>query len=72
MSLDYPSAYDKLEYDERVEVISAMNSNAELRTEIDDIVGLDHDWYSGQASHFTSDDMAALVIALGGPRGIDG
>ncbi|QLH78643.1 hypothetical protein HZS55_15695 [Halosimplex rubrum] len=53
-------------------VLAEANTAADLRDEIDAMAGLPADEYPDNgAGRFTKDQLAAIVMALGGPRGAD-
>ena len=71
MSVDVPPKADEWEFEARRFAISESNTAAEIREEIDGIVGLGGHWDRDQASTFTKDELAMLLLALGGPQEVD-
>lgn len=69
MSLTVPDEADEWPHDAKRFVLAEANSAIELREEIDGIVGLDaRDYGNGSAGQFTKEQLAAVVLALGGPQ----
>lgn len=69
MNLNIPDEYDDWPHDARRFVLAEANSAVALREEINSLAGLSSDEYkSDNAGAFTKDQLAMLVIALGGPQ----
>lgn len=63
-----PDEFDDWPFDARRFVLAEANTAVELRDGINAIVGLSNDDYeSDNAGQFTKDELAALLMALGGP-----
>ena len=74
MSVDVPPKADEWEFEARRFAISESNTAAEIREEIDDILGdSDPRWFEvgGDPGQFTKGELAMLLLALGGPQGVD-
>ena len=71
MSVDVPPEADEWEFEARRFAISESNTAAEIREEIDDIVGLGGGWKSNNAGAFRKDELALVLLALGGPQEVD-
>lgn len=68
-SLTVPDEADEWPHDARRFVLAEANGAEALRREINNIVGLQHDDYRGDnAGQFRKEEMAAIVLALGGPQ----
>lgn len=71
MTVDDPGGDSDLPFEARAAMISEMNNAADIREEIDDIVGIDDPNWSGnrgQASSFTKRELTLVLLALGGPQ----
>ena len=68
LNLDVPDEYDEWPHDARAFVLAEANTAAELRTEIDSLAGLSSEWEADDCASFTKDELAAVVMALGGPQ----
>jgi hypothetical protein len=69
----YVPPRDDTEFENQVDITTAANTRTELREEIDAIIGLGSpSWKetSAQSSHFNKEEMALLLLALGGPQGV--
>ena len=71
MSVDVPPEADEWEFEAKRFAISEANTAVEIREEIDGIVGLGGHWDRDQAATFTKDELAMLLLALGGPQEVD-
>ena len=72
MSVTVPDEYEDWPFDARRFVLAEANTAVELREEVNAIVGLSNDEFeSDQAGSFTKDQLAAVLMALGGPQGGD-
>ncbi|WP_435075930.1 hypothetical protein [Halococcus sp. AFM35] len=68
--LDVPDEFDDWPFEAKAFVLAEANTTAELRKEICGLAGLSFDGMeSDKAGQFTKDEMATLVMALGGPDG---
>lgn len=64
-----PDEFDEWPFDAKRFVLAEANTVAGLREAIDGIVGLDSDeWLGDSANQFTKDQLAAVLMALGGPE----
>lgn len=69
MSLTVPDEADEWPHDAKRFVLAEANTAEDLRQEIDGIVGLEAEEYDGRsAAQFTKEQLAAIVLALGGPQ----
>jgi len=70
--LDVPPEYEEWPFEARRYVLAEANTALELREEIDGIVGLNSETEgSDSVLQFTKDEAAAVLMALGGPQGVD-
>lgn len=67
MNLEVPDGHDDWPFEARKFVLAEANEAADLRKEIDSLAGMTHD-DDGAHQSFTNDELAQLVIALGGPQ----
>jgi len=68
--LDVPDKYDDWPFDAKNFVLAEANTALELRHEIEALAGMEKTDEEGRAvSQFSKDEMATIVMALGGPRG---
>lgn len=69
-NLDVPDEFEEWPFDARSFVLAEANTAIELREEINALAGLagavDG---SDSAAQFTKEELATLVMALGGPQG---
>lgn len=68
--LTIPDTYGRrMDYKMKIRAIEDHNTLADIRAEIDDIVGFDHDDHNGGAgaAMFKKRQLAELLVALGGP-----
>lgn len=69
-NLEIPDEFDEWPHDARSFVLAEANTMEDLRKEVDSIVGFSsEDHRSDTAGQFTKEEMATLVLALGGPNG---
>lgn len=68
MNLDVPDEYDEWPHDARSFVLAESNTAVDLREEINSLAGMAGEFESANAGLFTKEDLAELVIALGGPQ----
>lgn len=61
------SEYDELENDGKLDRLERLAAS-DLRTEIDRILGVEHQEYSGANAHQFSKSELAVVLGLGGPQ----
>lgn len=69
--LTVPDEAEEWPHDARRFVLAEANTTVDLRREIEDIVGLPHHDVSngdGNAGQFTKEQLAAILLALGGPQ----
>lgn len=75
MSVSLPPEADEWQFEAKRYAVSEANTAAEIRAEIDGILG-DGEPRWGETGvdpgHFTKDELAMLLLALGGPQGVDG
>ena len=63
-----PSDYERRDHDDKLRVL-LRNGAADIRAEIDKRLGVERTDYSGaQAHQFSKDDLALVLLALGGPQ----
>lgn len=72
MNLDVPDEYEDWPFEARAFVLAEANTSAELRQEIDSLAGMEHDPDADAHQQFTNDELAQIVMALGGPQESDG
>ncbi|ELZ48952.1 hypothetical protein C464_06060 [Halorubrum coriense DSM 10284] len=72
MNLDVPDKYEDWPFEARAFVLAEANTAADLRQEIDSLAGMEHDPDAEAQQQFTNDELAQLVMALGGPQESDG
>lgn len=75
MSVTLPAEADDWQFEAKRFAVSEANTAAEIRKEIDDILGdSDPRWFEmgGDPGRFTKEELAMLLLALGGPQGVDG
>jgi len=69
MSVDVPDEYQEFPFEAKRFVLAEANTAKDIRREIEAIVGLEAEDVSGRdASQFTKEQMAAILMALGGPQ----
>ena len=69
MSVDVPDEYEEFPFEAKRFVLAEANHAKEIRREIEAIVGLEPEEIEGRgASQFTKEQMAAILMALGGPQ----
>jgi len=68
LNLDVPEEYDDWPYDARAFVLAEANTAQELRQEIDSLAGMEHEPDADAPQAFTTDELAQIVMALGGPQ----
>jgi hypothetical protein len=69
----YVPPSDDTEFENKRDITAAANTTAELREEIDAIIGLESPaWTETDAlpRQFNKDELALLLLALGGPQGV--
>ena len=71
MSVTIPPKADDWPFEAKRFAIAEANTVVEIREEIDGIVGLGGHWKHDQAATFTKDELAMLLLALGGPQEVD-
>lgn len=68
--LEVPDEFHDWPFDAKRFVLAEAKTVEDLREEIDSLVGLNHEEVDGrQAGQFRKDQLAAIVMALGGPQG---
>ena len=68
-NIDVPDEFDDWPYDARSFVLAEANSAVELREEVNSLVGLSSEEFdSDNAASFTKEELAELIMALGGPQ----
>jgi len=75
MSVSLPPEADDWQFEARRYALAESNTTADLRAEVDAIVGLDSPAWTttdSGAGHFSKHELAMLLLALGGPQGVDG
>jgi len=75
MSVYLPPEADEWDFEARRFVLSEANRAGDIREEIDAIIGAeDPNWTTtdSSAGTFTKDELALVLLALGGPREVDG
>lgn len=69
-ALDLPDDFGEWPFEARASTLAAATTGTELRTEIDNIVGMPTGEYNDTDPFFFSKvEMAKIVLALGGPQG---
>jgi hypothetical protein len=69
INLTVPDEFDEWPHDARAFVLAEANGATDLREEINTLAGLSSDEYrSDNAGSFTKEQLATLVLALGGPQ----
>lgn len=67
--LEIPDEFDEWPFEAKRFVLAEANTVIDLREEIETIVGLSgRDMESHAAGSFTKEELAAIVLALGGPN----
>lgn len=72
MNIDVPDEFDEWPFEARAFVLAEANTAADLRQEIDSLAGMEHDTEMDTHQRFTNEELAQLVMALGGPQEGDG
>jgi hypothetical protein len=63
-----PAGFDDLNHEGKPEVLTR-NPDADIRTEIDRVLGIPREEYSGsQPFQFNKEQLALILVALGGPQ----
>ena len=68
LNLEIPDEYDGWPHDAQAFVLAEANTSQELRQEIDSLVGMSHEPGTDVPQSFTKDELAQIVMALGGPQ----
>lgn len=69
-NLEVPDEFDEWPYDARSFVLAEANTVIDLRKEVDALAGISsEELKNDSAGQFTKEEMATLVMALGGPSG---
>jgi len=68
LNLTVPDEADEWPHEARAFVLAEANTAADLRQEIDSLAGMTNDADDDKAAAFTKDELAQLVLALGGPQ----
>lgn len=68
LNLTIPDEADEWPHEARAFVLAEANTAADLRQEIDSLAGMTNDADDDKAAAFTKDELAQLVLALGGPQ----
>jgi len=68
LNLTIPDEADEWPHEARAFVLAEANTAKELRQEIDSLAGMPNDADDDKAGAFTKDELAQLVLALGGPQ----
>jgi hypothetical protein len=63
-----PEEYEEWPFEARRFVLAEANDTVALRRKIEEIVGLPHEDVEDNAGQFTKDELAAVLMALGGPE----
>jgi hypothetical protein len=69
MSVTVPDEFESWPFEARRFVLAEANGADDLRRAVNDIVGLPNDHQEDNAASFTKDELAAVLMALGGPEG---
>jgi hypothetical protein len=64
-----PDEAEEWPFEAKRSAVASANSAAEIREDIDTIVGLRSEWAETGALSFTKHEAAAILLALGGPNG---
>ena len=69
INLTVPDEFDDWPHETRSFVLAEANGTIDLREEINSLAGLSSgDYQSDNAGSFTKEQLATLVLALGGPQ----
>lgn len=68
MNLDVPAEFDDWPFEARAFVLAEANTASDLRQEIDSLAGMSHNTELDTHQRFTNEELALLVMALGGPQ----
>ena len=74
MTVHIPEQADVWEFEARRYAVAEANTASEIREEIDAIVGFDEPAWTQTDSgpdHFSKHELALLLLALGGPQGVE-
>ena len=64
-----PEEYEEFPFEAKRFVLAEANTAVELRRAVNNIVGLSNEGLeSGNASKLTKEELAAILMALGGPQ----
>ncbi len=64
----FPAGFDDLDHEGKLKVLTR-NPAADIRTEIDRVLGIPRQEYSGsQPFQFNKEQLALILVALGGPQ----
>jgi hypothetical protein len=67
--VDVPDEYEAFPFEAKRFVLAEANTVVEIRRAINNIVGLPNDEIeSDHANSFTKEELAAILMALGGPQ----
>ena len=70
--VDVPDEYEAFPFEAKRFVLAEANTAVEIRRAINNIVGLPNEGLeSDSASNLTKEELAAILMALGGPQGAD-
>jgi len=70
--VDIPDEYEEFPFEAKRFVLAEANTVVEIRREINNIVGLPNEGLeSDSASNLTKEELAAILMALGGPQEAD-
>jgi hypothetical protein len=70
--VDVPDEYEEFPFEAKRFVLAEANTVVEIRREINNIVGLPNEGLeSDSASNLTKEELAAILMALGGPQEAD-
>jgi len=75
MSVYLPPKADEWEFEAKRYALSEANRAVDLREEIDAIIGNDDPTWTTtgrEPASFSKDELALVLLALGGPREVDG
>ena len=63
-----PAGFDDLDHERKLDALTR-NPAADIRTEIDRVLGIPRQEYSGsQPFQFNKEQLALILVALGGPQ----
>ena len=71
-NIDLPDDWQDWPFEARAYVLAEANTAEDLRKEINGIVGMSNDFETNKALNLKKDEAAQILMALGGPDGLEG